>query len=196
MKKPKTKPDAKQPAWLKKTPDGIVDDPYRLEMWDSNQVIQEIELSRDEFTCLKRHLADMRGYNLEGCQRALLTEFAGIVQNMPAAKVRPLVDLLTAIRGQNYVNTDIFELIRSYTNMDARESLAQLVSFFELTGKLTELHAEQLGKLLSRIGEHGEKSMYRTIAFEIKTLKEGIQRGAAFLASPTTPRKQKRSAHA
>ena len=58
-------------------------------MWDSNQVVQEIELSRDEFLGLKYHLAEMRGYDLESHQRSLIDEFAGIVQHMPAGKVRP-----------------------------------------------------------------------------------------------------------
>lgn len=128
--------------------------------------------------------------SLSSAQQSLIAEFTGIVQNMPDAKVRPLVELLTEIRGQNYVNVDIFELISRYTNVDARESLAQIVSFLEVTGKITQIHTKQLGKLLSQIGEHGEKSMYRTIAFEIESLKEGIHRGAASLATPVTPRKK------
>jgi len=63
-KQPKTKPAAERPDWLNQTPEETVADPYKLEMWDANTVIQEIGLSRDEYIVLKDQLAKMRGYSV------------------------------------------------------------------------------------------------------------------------------------
>jgi hypothetical protein len=130
--------------------------------------------------------------NLEDSQRALVTEFAGIVQHMPSGKVRPLVDLLIEIRGQNYVNVDIFEMIKRETSVDVKESYANFAKFLELMNTFTLAHAKAIRKAVSQLGEHGEKSMYRTIAYEIESLKEGIHRGAVHLA-PKTQGKARRA---
>lgn len=120
--------------------------------------------------------------SLSPSQRALIAEFTNVVQHMPTAKVRPLVELLTQVRGQNYVNVDLFEMIKRETGMDVPASFAKFAGFLELMGTLTTLNAKHIEKQIKQIGEHGEKSMYRMIAFEIESLKEGIRRGAASLA--------------
>jgi hypothetical protein len=47
------------PDWITETPD---DNTYNLEMWDENETIQSIDLTRVEYLTLKRHLAEMRGF--------------------------------------------------------------------------------------------------------------------------------------
>jgi hypothetical protein len=50
------------PNWVANTPN---EQAYELNMFDSDDNAQQIEMSRDEFIALKAHLAALRGYALD-----------------------------------------------------------------------------------------------------------------------------------
>jgi len=49
------------PDWATTTP---CEQEYELSMWDSDEAVQNIHMSRDEYLALKAHLANLRGYEV------------------------------------------------------------------------------------------------------------------------------------